>query len=176
MGAGNGSEDSLLMRAVDSIGHGTTLEAAFAALVKVLQGPLELWHASLSVLSPEAGTGTIVASWSMTESAFEPGTEVSTSISEGVRATADALVRGEIVLGSVPGAPDSLVDALMRAQGVASGVAVPVHRDARGVLVLTMGSSSVGPLHAVGAPFYRGLAAGIEERVVELLALRTRST
>lgn len=176
MGAGSNDEDSLLMRAVDSVGRGTTLDEAFLSLVEVLRGPLELWHASLSVLegdpATEPGAGKIVAAWSLAPSAFEPGTEVSLSITESTRASWDALRRGEILMKTVASRADSLVDSLLREQGVAAVALVPVHEDAAGVLALMVGSSAEGPLKEVGESFFRGLAAGVEERLVELLGSR----
>ena len=109
MGAASGNEDSLLMRAVDSIGFGATLDEAFQSLVEVLRAPLELWHASLTVLRPGISTAEFVATWSMATSVFEPGTQISTSISETVRTTTEALYDGQVVMGSVPPRPESIV-------------------------------------------------------------------
>jgi GAF domain-containing protein len=176
MGVGSSKDNSLVMRAVDSIGHGVTLEEAFLSLVEVLRGPLDLWHMSLSVLTTPAdgspGMGRYVAAWSIAPSPFEVGTEVSLGISDSAIAAAEALRRGKIVMSSVAAREDSLVDSLLREQGVASVAVVPIHGDAEGVLVLVVGSSAEGVLQSLGERFFRALVAGIEERVVELLRAR----
>lgn len=171
MAAGS-SEDSLLSRAINSIGRGETLDEAFLSLVEVLRGPLELWHMSLSCLQTDAGTWKIVAAWSMAPSVFEPGTEISLKISEGAEASSEALRRGKILLASVPSTTDSLVDSLLREQGVTSVAVVPIHSDAEGILAMSIGSSAEGPLQNAGELFFRGLAAGIEKRLLELLGSR----
>jgi hypothetical protein len=68
---------------------------------------------------------------------------------------------------------DSLVDHLLREQGVASTVAVPVHVDEHALLLLSLGSSDLTAFEEVGAPFFHGLAAGIRERLIGLTAANT---
>jgi hypothetical protein len=177
MGASRKDEDTLLLRAVDSIFDGETVDQAFNRLVEVLREPLDLWHMSLSLLRPDTeegvGAAQYIAAWSMASSAFQPGTEVSLRISDSAIASSHALRRGKIVLATVPSEPGSLIDGLLREQGVATVAVVPIHGDAAGVLVLTLGSSAEEPLRALGERFFRGLAAGIEGRLLQLLASRS---
>jgi GAF domain-containing protein len=163
----------LLLRAVDSISRGSTLADAFQSLIEELRAPLELWHATLWLHDVDGSVGEVVAAWSVAESAFEVGTKVATNISDTVRTAAAALQRGEIVSGSAPAGSGSLVDALFADQGVGAGLAVPIHQDAGKMLVLVLGAPTSEPLVSPGGGFYRGLAAGIEARVVELLVSRT---
>ena len=108
----------------------------------------------------------ILASWSMTDSAFVPGTEVATSVDPMASFVAE-LARDEVVV-VVLGNAESLTDYLMREQGVRSVAGVPVYRDDAGMLFLALGSSGVGPFQEVGDHFFHGLAAGIRTHVCKL--------
>ena len=166
------SNDSLLVEAVDSISHGTTLDEAFQALVEVLRPPLELWHVSLWSHDLDGKVGEVVATWSLAESAFEVGTQVPTTISDTARTATEALQRGEVVSGNAPAGAGSLMDALFSEQGAGSGLAVPLQRDAHTMLVLVLGAATDEPLLSRGGAFYRTLASGIQGRLAELVAGR----
>jgi hypothetical protein len=167
------SNDSLLVKAVGSIGHATTLDDAFQALVEVLRQPLQLWHASLWSHDLDEGVGEVVAAWSLADSAFEMGTKVAWTISDTAWTAVQALERGEVVAGNAPVGSGLLVDALFSEQGVNAGLAVPIQRDAHEMLVLLLGAPTDEPLLSRGGAFYRTLAAGIHARFAELLAQRT---
>lgn len=156
------------MRAVDVAGEARSLDDAVLALVNVLQARLFLWQLGLVSVSADGRAVRLLATWSVSRTAFTPGVEIAASITPELQSVVDALMRGEIV-DTIPGKhPTSLVDSLLVEQGIAQTLGVPVHRDDHGLLALALGSSTVGPLREVGEPFFRGLAAGIEETVARL--------
>jgi hypothetical protein len=163
-------DTALMLRAVSAVQDATSLDEAVHALVAVLQPRLELWHASLVSLPAAAGLVRIVASWSRTDSAFVTGTEVSTTITPALQRLLEDLLEGEVAMMVIGTGPESLVDHLMREQGVVTAVGVPVLHDGQGLLFLVLGSGVDGPIEAAGAGFFHGLAAGIRDRIGRLAA------
>ena len=155
---------ALVLRAIGAIRDATTVEDALLGLVEVLRSPLQLWHASLGELAPDASRATVLASWSMAGTVFAPATEIATSISPAVRSAVEQLLVGEPIMGVAGDDPQSLVDQLFREEGVAAVVAVPLPGDGP-VLSLMLGSGDAEVLESMGMPFFRSLGGGIRERM-----------
>jgi hypothetical protein len=158
----------LLMRAVDTAGEARTLDDFVRALVDALQALLDLWQVSVVSVAEDGESVRLLATWSVSPSVFTAGTEVAGSITPELQHVVEDLLNGEIVETSPGSRPESLVDHLLAEQGIAQTLGVPVHRDGHGVLALAFGSTTVGPLRDVGEPFFRGLAAGLEETLARL--------
>jgi|GEM_PF-4366754 len=169
----NRQDTDLLRRAVRTVQDARSLDDVVHGLVAELRNRFELWHLGVVTVPAGASRFRVIASWSMADSAFVPGTEVEASISPGMLELLDRLLADEIVVAEMDSSGQWLVDHLMREQGVASVVAVPVHHDENGLLFLGLGSSAMGPFQEISEGFFHGLAAGIRGRLVELTASGT---
>jgi len=158
----------LMLRAVDEASEARNLDDAVLALVHVLHGRLKLWRVAVNNLSAEGDRLVVLAAWSQVDSAFTPGVEVATSITPELQAILAGIAEGKVVYNTVNAGSGSLVDHLLASQGVAAAVGVPLHRDDHGMLYLALSSCETGVLEEIGTPFFRGLAAGIAERMTEL--------
>lgn len=161
-------DTDLLRQAVRSFQDATTLDDALRILVTHLQTRLELFHVSIAVIPAGGSHFRILASWSLSESSFVPGTEVSTSIAPPVERFVAALLRDDVAIGETDPSGESLPDFLLREEGVVSMAGVPVCHDDKGLVFLALGSSAVKPFHEVGDHFFHGLAAGIRGPLCKL--------
>ena len=66
------------------------------------------------------------------------------------------------------GVGDSLIDHLLKEQGVAAGLALPVHHDERALLLLALGSSSPTAFQNTEPGFFTALTTGIGPTVLRL--------
>ena len=145
-----------LIAALQPVASAHDLDTLLDGVVTALEGPLQLWHASLAVSVPERDVVRLLVAWSRTESAFEAGTEVALTISQKIRQATAILADGDAVVVEMGGG-GSLVDHLMQQQGVAAALGIPVV--ARGSLfVLTLGSSDPATLRGLGNAFCRSVA------------------
>lgn len=175
MNADLSRDTDLMLRAVDSVHGAKDLDEALQGLVKVLQARFDLWHAGFAYVATGSQTLKVLAAWSMVDSVFVEGQEVATTILPAVSQIVEDLRAGDVAMAVIGPSDHSLLDHLMREQGVASTLAVPVHQDDNGLLILSFGSSTVGPLHDIGARFFYGLAAGIHERICKLTSSQASS-
>lgn len=160
-------DTALLLQAVDAVHDATDLNTALLTLVEVLQDRFELWYASFATVPTGSSQVQLLATWSLAETHFDPGTVISTTISATAEETMQQLREGRAVhVGTSDGG--SLLGHLLRQQGVASLVTVPVHSDESAMLLLGFGSSSKESLGTAIPGFYEGLAAGIKEKVLRL--------
>jgi len=169
MTMGETTDRELMLRAVDTAAEARTLDDAVLALVDVLHARLKLWRVAINHLTPDGDHLVVLAAWSLAESAFTPGVEVATAINPELHAMLSAIAHGKIVYNTVNEVSGSLVDHLLANQGIAAAVGVPLHVDERGAVYLALSSSEVGVLEDIGTPFFLGLAAGIAERMMELV-------
>lgn len=164
-------DTDLLRQAVRSIQDATTLDDALRILVTHLQTRLELFHASIATIPAGGHHFLILASWSMSESTFVPGTQVSTSIAPPVERFVEALMRDDVAIGDTDPSGDSLPDYLLREEGVVSMAGIPVCHEDGALLFLALGSSASKPFHEVGDHFFHGLAAGIRGHLCKIAAM-----
>jgi hypothetical protein len=167
----NPQDTDLLRQAVRSFQDAKTLDDAVRILVTHLQTRLELFHVSIAAILPGGEHFHILASWSMSESSFLPGTQVSTTIAPPVERFVAGLVRDEVVIGDTDPTGESLPDYLLREEGVVSMAGVPVCQEDGEVLFLALGSSSSKPFHEVGDYFFHGLAAGIRGHLYKIATM-----
>jgi hypothetical protein len=160
-------DTALLLQAVDAVHDATDLNAALLALVDVLRDRFELWYASFATVPTGSTQVQLLATWSLAETHFDPGTEISTTISATAEETMQQLREGRAVLLGTSDA-GSLLGYLLSQQGVASLLTLPVHSDESSMLLLGFGSSSKESLRTAIPGFYEGLAAGIKEKVLRL--------
>ncbi|MFN2538188.1 MAG: hypothetical protein ABR549_08555 [Mycobacteriales bacterium] len=161
-------DPALLQPVIDGVADAEDLESALNAIVGPLRSPLLLFHASIASHPVGAAEVTVLAAWSMSDSAFEAGTQVSATISPIVTAVLDTLGQGQMASVSVGADRDSLVDHLLREQGVAALLSIPLHRDDQALLLLTLGSSVDGIFDQSKGGFFSDLAAGIRSTVLRL--------
>jgi GAF domain-containing protein len=163
-------DSRLAARTVEAVRGATNLDEALDALVTQLRPRFQLWSASFGSHPAGAPVVTILAAWSVAESVFVAGTEVSVTISRMVEEVLATLREGRAATLAVGTDPESLVDHLLREQGVASLIALPIHLDDRGLLLLTLGSSTKDAFLHAGKGFFTTLSVGISDAVVRLTA------
>jgi hypothetical protein len=166
------SDTRLLSKATDAVRSATTLDEALAALVQFLRPRFDLWYAAFCSQPAGDPTITILASWSFAESVFDAGTEISATISQIIVGVLEQLRAGNPARFVMGGDPDSLVEHLLADQGVASMVAMPIHCDEEGLVLLALGTSSQEAFLDVGRNFYLDLAHGIRETVLRLVSTK----
>ncbi len=165
-----GTDQQVLLTAVDRAHHAQSLSDVISALVGVLQPRFALCHASIAIVPASGETVRILATWSLADSVFEAGTEISASITEEFRTLVSSLADGHIVSMSITPESGSLLDHVLRQQGVAAVVAIPIVTDEHGLVLLGLGSCSADAFKAVRQSFFAGLGAGIHRRVEALVA------
>jgi hypothetical protein len=167
-------DTDLVGRAIDATRAASDLDEALGALVAALRDRFALWFASIGCHPAGAPGVTVLATWSVAETVFEAGAEVSATITPMVTTVLQTLREGSgatITLGSDP---ESLVERLLMGQGVASALMLPVHCDEQILLVLTLGSSSPSAFSDAGSGFFTALTTGIRP-VVRKLATTSQS-
>ena len=160
-------ESPLLEAAAHGVAEASDLESALHAVVSPLRTRFMLWHASIASHPAGAPEFTVLAAWSVTDSVFEAGTRVSSSISPLVKAMLDTLREGRMASFSAGSDRESLVDHLLSEQGIASALLIPLHVDEEALLVLTLGSSASDVFEATGG-FFSRLVAGIRDQILRL--------
>lgn len=162
-----GRDTTLLLQTVDAVHRAASLDDALAAIIGVLQPRFDLWYASFATIPGGSDQVRMLASWSPAETVFQPGTDISTTISTTAQAVIDALRQGHPVLTGMSDS-NSLLGHLLTQQGVAELVTVPVHCDDSSLLMLGLGSSKTDVLGSAATGFFEGLAAGIREKILRL--------
>lgn len=163
-----------LITALAGVSEVADLEALIARIVDALEGPLQLWHASLAVLIPEQGVVRLLAAWSRTDSAFEAGTEVAITISPKIEQAVEILRSGDAVIVEMGRTNGSLVDHLMQQQGVAAALGIPI-ASRTSLWVLTLGSSDGPSIRQLGQAFCRELADQLQGPITHITSSRTSS-
>jgi hypothetical protein len=159
-------DSTLVTQAVAAVRDATSLAGAVDVLVQHLRSRFELWSAGFAFQATGSTTVTILASWSPVDSLFDTGAEFSGTISETVRLALETIWDGRGATFVVGTDQDSLVDYLLREQGVASVLLLPVHRDASGLLMLGLGSTASDVFLHAEAGFFTTLCTGISESVL----------
>jgi hypothetical protein len=167
----NPQDTDLLRQAVRAIQDAATLDDALRILVAHLQTRLELFHLSIGRLVEDGTRFRILASWSLAETTFVPGTEVATTINPAVEWFLATMLSDEVAIGETDPNGEALTDYLLREEGVVCMAGVPVHRGDGELLFLALGSSALKPLTEVGDHFFHGLAAGIRGRLCALAGI-----
>jgi hypothetical protein len=168
------SDTRLVSQVADAVRSAATLDEALAALVQFLRPRFDLWYAAFCSHPTADPTITILASWSLAESVFDAGAEVSTSISQIIVGVLEQLRAGNPARFVIGGDPDSLVEHLLADQGVSSVVSTPIHCDEQGLLMLALGTSSPDAFLDAGRNFYLDLSHGIAETVLRLVPTKNQ--
>ena len=160
---------TLVAQTIEAVRTAPTLDDAIDAVVRLLRPRFDLWHASFC----EQPTGEphlrILASWSLADSVFDPGTEISATISQMIVTVLAELREGNPVAFAVGEDRESLVDHLLEAQGVSSVVTIPVTYDDQDLLFLALGASRPEAFHDAGRQFFTALSLGISEPIRRLV-------
>jgi hypothetical protein len=144
-----------------------SLDAALVRLVGVLRDDFDLWGIRLVTV---AGDHIVVAAgWSAAGSVFEAGTEVAIDLTPTLRRITDAWQAGTLVTYSTADVDLGLITDIQRGEGVASGLLIPLHEVGEVAAALSLTSGSQGVFRDSEAPFFRGIGAAVETRLLELL-------
>ncbi len=159
-------DSTLVTQAVDAVRGASNLDEALDSLVRLLRPRFELWYACFGSQPAGATHVTILAAWSVAESLFDAGAEFSSEISPTAQLALETLWQGRPAAFTVGTDPDSLINHLLREQGIASVLALPIHRDDRSLLVLALGSSSSDVFLHAASGFFTALSLGISESIL----------
>jgi GAF domain-containing protein len=143
------------------------LTTALDAVVSGLRQRFELWYACFASHPHDSTEVTVLAAWSLADSVLDTGAQVSATISPLVISALQTMREGAGARFAV-GGEDSLIDHLLREQGVAAGLALPVHLDERTLLLLALGSSSPTAFQDAEPGFFSTLTSGIGPAVLRL--------
>ncbi|WP_019873510.1 GAF domain-containing protein [Sporichthya polymorpha] len=161
---------TLVAETVAAVQDAASLDDALHGVVRLLRPRFDLWHASFCAQPSEEPSIRILASWSLAESVFDPGTEINATISEIILRVLDELREGNPTAFLVGEDRESIVDHLLEKQGVSSVVTVPIHYDGQLLLFLALGASTGEAFHTAGRRFFTELSLGIGETVVRLVS------
>jgi hypothetical protein len=159
---------TLVTQTVAAVRGATSLDEAVDLLVKHLQPRFELWAVGFCSQVSGSTAITVLASWSPVDTLFDAGAEISADVSQIVQLTLGTLWKGQAATFTVGSDNDSLVDYLLREQGVASLLLLPIHRDDRILLMLGLGSGAADVFLHAEAGFFTMLSVGISESVLRL--------
>ncbi|MCU1602211.1 MAG: hypothetical protein JWO22_2920 [Frankiales bacterium] len=166
-----GLDTALLLQAVNDAQDARDLDELVASVAGELRPRFDLWLLGLVTLRGD--TAVVEASWSISESVFEPGTSVAIDITPGIRELVDRTASGRPVHETVGGRHDSMVDHLMEQQGIRAVTLQLVDREPSMQVLMVDGSGSRTLLESSPDGFWAGLAAGIRPRVLEITRLRS---
>lgn len=166
------SDTRLVSQATDAVRSATTLDEALTALVQFLRPRFDLWYAAFCSHPDGDPAITILSSWSLAESVFEAGTTIASSISQIIVGVLEQVRAGNPARFVMGGDPDSLVEHLLADQGVSAVVAVPIHSDEEGLILLALGTSTQDAFLDAGRTFYLDLSHGIAETVLRLVTTK----
>jgi hypothetical protein len=161
------SDADLATRTIEATCAAGDLEGALDALVTSLRQRFELWYACFASHPTDAAQVTILSAWSFADSVLDTGAEVSASIAPLVTNVLTTLREGSGARFTV-GVDNSLIDHLLKEQGVASGLCLPVQHDERAPLLLALGSSSATAFQETEPGFFTTVTAGIRPTVLRL--------
>ena len=102
------SDAKLLIRTVEEVRVAENLTEAVEAVVECLRPRFDLWHTSICTHPAGLHHMKVLEGWSLADSVFDAGAEISTTISRMVEAVLGALREGNPVAFSV-GEHDSLI-------------------------------------------------------------------
>jgi hypothetical protein len=160
--------DELLLQVVNAVYGAHDLEGALRGTARALQPLFPIWHVSLWSHSPEHQTVRVIGSWSLTETSFDPGVEVSTSITPPLAHMLVEMHAGKVFAATMDTHGLSLLDDLMREEGVAGLLTVPIARVGTELLFLALGSANATDLEEAPPSLFLSLAASAGSRFVKL--------
>jgi hypothetical protein len=134
------STHGVLVRVIHAVHDATSLEAGLEGIAHALSSPFGIRHASLWSHVAGGDHLRVIGSWSLSESAFAPGVEVSTTITPPLVDLVEEVHSGRPFVADISSRQSSMVDALMRQEGVLTLAGIPISQDRDAVLILALGS------------------------------------
>lgn len=164
-----------LWEAVGAAETAETLQGALERIVPHLQQEFALWGAVLlRFVSRDAVR--IVASWSVTETVFVTGTEISVHFTPETAALAQALFLGQPVIFRRTELDLGMLSALQMQEGVEATAMIPLRADETVSAVLSLRSPSADTFGPEVIPYLTGLGRGIERKIATLIRLEEQRT
>jgi GAF domain-containing protein len=161
-------DTQLVLQSVDAVKRAGDLDTALLALVTVLRPRFQLFHASIATHPEGAPHFRVLAAWSLADSLFDKGAEISATISEKVEFALETLRKGRPLAVNISGQNPSLVDHLLREQGVASILVFPVQYDDQALMIVALGSSTTDAFLDAERGFFTALSMGIRDTLTRL--------
>jgi len=161
-------ESELLLQVVNAVYGAHDLESALRGTARALQVRFPLWHASLWVHDAEREVVRVVGSWSISDTAFNAGVEVSTSITPPLARMLVDMHAGRVFVTTMDNHGKSLLDHLMREEGVAGLLTLPLVRTGSQLFFLALGSSNEHGFADAPPSLFQSLAASAGARFAKL--------
>lgn len=161
-------ENELLLQCVNAVHSAEDLDSALRGTALALQAVFPIWHASLWVHDAEHEVVRVVGSWSLTETAFAAGVEVSTTITPPLARMLVSLHKGMVFGARMDDHGRSLLDHLMREEGVVALITVPLGRSEARMPFLALGASTADGFGTAPPSFFLGLAQSSGPRLTKL--------
>jgi GAF domain-containing protein len=136
------STHEVLLRVIHAVHEATSLEGGLQGVAHALTTPYAIMHASLWSHVAGADHLRVIGSWSLSESAFSAGVEVSTTITPPLVDLVERVHSGRMFVAEISARHSSMLDALMRREGVLALAGVPISHERDAVLILALGSSA----------------------------------
>ncbi|MGH2830838.1 MAG: GAF domain-containing protein [Actinomycetota bacterium] len=166
----------LLSDAVRGVASATTIEDALRALARVLQEDFALWRVSVIRFPTGSRHIEIVAAWSANEIILVPGNRIAIDLTPATRQLSETLQSGRPAMFRSDSIDLGLLNDLMRDEGVASWLGLPLFGCDQVVAVLSLSSSNPDAFGEADILFFKGLAAGIQKQLISLLPVDTDIT
>jgi hypothetical protein len=157
----------MLSMVAEAVQDADILDAALVRLVGVMRDDFDLW--GIRLLTVAADHVVVAAGWSAADSVLEAGTEIAIDLTPTLRRITDAWQAGTLVTYSTADVDLGLISDLQRGEGVASGLLIPLHEAGAVAAALSLTSGSQGVFRDSEAPFFRGIGAAVETRLLELM-------
>ncbi|MHB8511749.1 MAG: hypothetical protein ACYDCC_06165 [Actinomycetota bacterium] len=145
------------------------LDEAIGRTAFVLSSQFWLWSASLLTITE--GHLTVLARWHAAESILEAGAQISATLTPALEDVIRSLREGNCVRARYGRNEFGLLDDIMKEEGVASFLMLPLRY--RGTLIgaLSFGSSGASTFEAVSPSFLGALLQAVEAPLVRLMRM-----
>ena len=167
-------EHELLLQVVNAVYGANDLDSALRGMAQALQAVFPVWHTSLWVHDAGHEIVRVVATWSVADSAFSPGVEVATNITPPLARMLVDLHKGMTFGATMDDHGKSLLDSLMREEGVVELMTVPLTRTAGRMPFLALGCSTSGGFGTTPPSFFLSIAASCAARLITLATVPKR--
>lgn len=166
--AGDPVDHGIMLSMVAAAAHDAdTLDAALVRLVGVLRDDFDLW--GIRLLTVAGDHIVVAANRSAAGSLLEAGTDIAIDLTPTLRRITDAWQADTLVTYNTADVDLGLITAIQRGEGMASGLLIPLHEAGAVTAALSLTSGSQGVFRDSETPFFRGIGAAVETRLLELM-------
>ncbi|HEX9712048.1 MAG TPA: GAF domain-containing protein [Actinomycetota bacterium] len=146
-----------------------TLDEALDAITVALRERYQLWRSSIWTFEPP-DAARLIAAWSIGDTAFEPGVVVRFSLTDDVEFLATSVMAGKPMMMRTSERDLGLLTDMLKREGIASAVIVPVGRNRKEPIgLLALASSAPDVFKAGDVRFVAALARTLSHPLTSLV-------